>query len=135
MKCGTNCLTCDTGPNKCKTCVANSTLNSLGQCICKDGFFLNQTTQTCQACSSTCATCDNSQTCKTCPIGSKLGSSICLACNSDEYISGDSCLKCGTNCLTCDTGPNKCKTCVANSTLNSLGQCICKDGFFLNQTT
>ena len=72
---------------------------------------------TCKQCGDTCATCSSLDKCLTCPDEYELADTICLKCESDEYIEGDTCEKCGTNCELCENGPNQCLQCTENSSI------------------
>ena len=104
MQCSSGCVECSS-KNTCTFCEADANLVN-GECVCKAGYYMDLFFKTCKPCGSTCATCSSGTACATCPSGFKKALTKCLNCASDEYILGDKCEKCGTNCLECTAGPN-----------------------------
>ena len=114
-------------------CAPGSELQADGTCACVTGKFLEPATGECLECQDSCRTCSSGAKCDTCPPGFTLGSSICLACAANEYIEGDTCADCGTNCLKCAAGPDQCLECASGAELVN-GGCPCQDSFFLDST-
>lgn len=129
--CGTACLECST-VDTCSKCEGDAILSAAGKCTCKDGFYMDVLFNTCKKCEPSCKTCTRGDQCETCPLGFELGATKCVKCATDEYVSGDSCAKCGPNCLNCDSGPNQCETCATGSVLQSDGTCACVKGKYFD---
>ena len=119
----------------CSICEENAYLDAGKQCICNDGYFMDSDSNTCLQCSETCATCSSLEKCLTCPEELEHGDTICLSCQSNEYIDGDTCQNCGLSCLQCDAGPNQCLTCSDSSVLQSDGTCVCQDEFYTDEAS
>ena len=131
--CGQSCATCQTGPNSCERCAANSQLTA-GTCSCVDKFFFDPVSEVCESCGPTCATCDDATKCKTCPSGLALGDTLCLKCAANEAIVGDTCVSCGLGCDEC-SNLDTCTTCEANASLTTDFKCECDDGFFFDSVS
>ena len=132
-----NFIDCSACPPDCKSCNANQE----GQILCNecnDGFYSEN--GVCHKCDSTCATCSSKNTCLSCINGYLFDgvsscktqcSSDCLTCESDP----NKCTSCpsgffssGTKCLQCYEG---CKTCENNEWKGALECTSCIDGYFL----
>ena len=77
---------------------------------CGDKEFYNSSSNLCENCHESCETCGSATTCSTCPTGFDLGDNLCLQCESNEYIEGDTCEPCSANCLECESD-TVCLTC------------------------
>ena len=96
------CLSCAQGfyisGYSCKLCPSGATCD--GYTIqCGEGYFSNRSS--CQQCNSSCKTCSGA------------GTDNCTSCNSEYYLSGNTCLACPSNAacngssFTCNTGYSK----------------------------
>ena len=58
MKCGTNCLHCESG-DLCLECHENAeiSIDDDSQCQCREGFFFSQSDPICLPCDSNCKSC------------------------------------------------------------------------------
>ncbi|CAG9330186.1 unnamed protein product [Blepharisma stoltei] len=137
-------------------CPANSQLTA-GSCVCDSGFYFSSSA-VCSACPSSCATCDSGTSCLTCldtvhmteapscqcPENSFIQGGSCV-CNDGYYFSNfTTCSPCQNNCKACSDAAENCLTCSdsvhmsaapacacpPNSTINSIGQCVCNAGYF-----
>lgn len=115
-------------------------LDISGMCSsCVDSYYLDK--GVCVPCDASCKTCHDSTLCLTCSssyynktnvnyalcgacsIGCNLcSSSGCSTCLSSFYLSGTTCLSCGSYCLTCSSN-TVCSLCDSSSTLIS-GTCF-----------
>ncbi|KAL7720513.1 hypothetical protein QTN25_002280 [Entamoeba marina] len=87
-----------------------------GECKeCNDGCYLDDsgTFTECRKCDSTCLTCkDNDSRDKT----------RCSSCDTDRYLSGESCISCSTamdGCSTCSSS-STCTSCDSNYVLSGV---------------
>ena len=94
------------------------------QCICKEGFYLNEEGN-CEPCGSTCKTCSDSEECTSCQDDFVLGETICLKCDTNQFISGDDCINCHESCESCENSES-CLSCPEGSTQ---GETICLECF------
>lgn len=129
-----NCERCESGPNQCLSCKANSLLSIEGTCKCIESTFYDAVTEQCSFCHESCQTCDRADTCLVCKEGFEKGDKLCHKCANNEYLTGDSCANCGPNCLTCASGPSQCMECSTTFALDN-GNCICADGTYLEAST
>jgi len=99
---------------------------------CSDGQYFDVLSFSCKACNSNCKSC-------------VLSASQCTNCSSSNFLSGNICIACTTNCLlcsessctTCILGYNiatNCQTCASGYT-NTSGICIIDSISNLNNTT
>lgn len=143
VRCPLQCKTC-TNAQTCSSCSSNFVLLA-GRCVgdCPTNTFYAD--GSCRACDSSCATCTGYATnCLTCPTGSIFYNGACYAacpvatvngvctnvCPGGTYLSGTSCLPCGSSCRTCFGTANNCTSCTSG--LSSGGVCIdsCPTGTF-----
>lgn len=130
---GKECLSCDTGDNKCYTdnggngtcVVADTDADDCGLCniMCEQAQSkecgagegcsgTNYAPNTCGDCGNAgtqCDTCNNGEECTAC-YGQTVGCAICYGCDSDDSV----CTGCNANnCTPCDTcqGGNACAPC------------------------
>jgi len=138
VSCNSPCATCTEHPSKCTTC--SSCCGSLFnfQCLgsCPVGTY--SVNATCQYCSYNCATClGTSTTCTSCPSGKVLFNGTCydkcpyvmiggictFNCAKGLYKTAiNKCEACSSVCLTCETNPNNCTSCVSGYSVN--GTCV-----------
>lgn len=140
--CDLTCLTCSgLGPNACVTCRSLAQI-SLGQCVCKTGFFPNPTSVSCSPCFPTCPTCSNAlpSSCLSCPSNAQLvggtSPSFCV-CLQGFFLSADStsCQICDPSCQGCvAAGENWCLGCYSGASLYaaSPSACVCSSSMFSN---
>jgi hypothetical protein len=115
--CDSSCLTCTTsGTTGCSSCAAGKYLTGSSSCL---------------TCNGNCATCVTSATnCLTCsspPYLQSVGNTCVAACNTNQYLSSNTCYNCDASCLTCSAaGSTSCSTCASGKYLNG-GSCLSCD--------
>ena len=116
----TNCLDMELGSSiRCATCKQTSSLKYLKRstatcveaCNTSGGEYLDF--PFCEACHPSCQTCENSHSCLSCPDNHILdaGSKLCVACASNQFVSGNVCTDCPASCATCSSSSG-CQTCL-----------------------
>ena len=140
----TSCKGCSLCPAT-KVCIPN----------CEPDEFYNEVTKQCGKCPDECPTgCKNENSCNLCVDDLCIGCSsfsagscteceegyepinwICKKCGEFTYFDNTTkrCLPCSGLCITCKTKTH-CKTCKANSSLNSLKECECNFGYSGSKT-
>ena len=134
------CYSCSSIHSHCSVCSNSS------DCLeCHPPYFLDGTS--CSRCEVGCLSCNSSScfscdlglslqggVCQVCPIGCTVcsTSSVCSQCAPGNYLSGSSCLSCGSTtpgCLLCDS--SQCLSCnIGGGYLLDDGSCIfCSDVF------
>ncbi|KAL4502619.1 hypothetical protein ABPG73_014376 [Tetrahymena malaccensis] len=98
--CTQPCKTCSDKSNKCLSCIANYTFDSVNNVCVAD-------------CDISCKTCQNPK-----------DQNSCLSCNDGFFLDGSKCSKCASPCNTCETQSQKCLSCIINYTLD-LSKNIC----------
>lgn len=114
----------NTDSNQCENCQKdcnNGCRNPTNCTLCIDPFCKNcQTFQT--------------NSCVFCEKNFEIQENLCVLCNSTSYYDDIDyiCKKCKSPCMTCSS-VEKCVSCVENSFFNANFECICKDGYFMDQ--
>ena len=85
----------------CSSCPVNAELNYLSICECKDGYYLDSSSQICTACNAFCSRCTGPtlNDC-ICSDNSYLEGYQCI-CNFGYALNNTLCLSCDYRCLTC----------------------------------
>lgn len=138
IACNPACKSCTGASSSCQAC-ANGLVLSGNQCVqnCPDGSYYDGSK--CSPCSSTCGKCSGTATtCTACPTGQFFYNGQCYAtcptaivagvctniCQDGFYLSGTSCLKCSSTCVTCSAATT-CTSC-RSGFFSYNGQCVAK---------
>ena len=110
------------------------------ECVCKNGFYFNQTSQTCTDCTINfpgCLTCSESSICYVCDESANfIADGIACRCAPGFYFDDDTlvCLPCTNDfdgCLRCEEGT--CFSCdTENNFIPSGFSCVCAEGYYLS---
>jgi hypothetical protein len=136
--CDAICETCNSAtPTVCLTCRSMAILQPNGKCICKSGFYFNNSLFQCMPCHYSCKECfgPSDTQCLSCkgPASTiSLDSTGKCKCLTGKEINADGlCSNCYYGCLSCDVAGN-CLSCGSGAVLTSYKSCLCSPGYFMD---
>lgn len=138
--CPDNCDFCSSG-QFCLTCKVGFSPDTLGNCNCLSGFYLNQ--GACTVCNSECLLCVSAASCTACMPGYGLlvdkcilcsslctrclTPTLCTQCKTGNFLSGTTCNVCPSGCSVC-VSATQCSKCITGYTLINNICAICDTG-------
>jgi hypothetical protein len=138
ITCDAICETCNTAaPTVCLSCRSMAFLQPDGKCLCKSGFYFNNSQLQCMPCHYSCKECSGQSdtqclSCKGPASTISLDSNgKCKCLNGREINAQGLCSTCHWSCLTCDIVGN-CASCGSGAILTSYKGCLCSPGFYMN---